>query len=135
MHYQQDKSLNLFSADSSNPDVEADIPGIPFTHFVLRLPENPSSETVYKQYSRLLTLTKNALRAADAGTDDDYNLILVAEWMALIPRRSKGRGDFIANAANMVGSLWLRDEEQRDDLFRIPFVDLLAELGIPRNRS
>ena len=74
-------------------------------------------------------MTKEALKAANSGTD--YNLILVSEWIALIPRRKKGWGDFIANAANMVGSLWLRSEEQRDELLEKPLSDMLAELGIP----
>ena len=112
-----------------NPGVETNIPGVPFTHFVLPLPANSSSEHVYKQYEKLLELTKHALRAANAGTD--YNLILVSEWMVMIPRRSKGWGPFIANAANMVGSLWLTSEEQRDELFKFPFLDTLAQLGIP----
>ena len=102
-------------------------------HFVIRLPKNTSSKHVYTQYERLLSMTKNALKAADAGTD--YNLVLVSEWMALIPRRRKGWGPFIANAANMVGSLWLRNEEQRDDMLKHPLLDMLAELGIPLPRT
>lgn len=85
------------------------------------------------QYERLLEMTKNALKIADAGSD--YNLILVSEWIALIPRRRKGWGAFIANAANMVGSLWLRSEEQRDDMLGHPLLDMLAELGIPLQRT
>lgn len=102
-------------------------------HFVVRLPKDTSSQQVYTQYERLLGMTKNALKAADAGSD--YNLILVSEWMALIPRRRKGWGPFIANAANMVGSLWLKSEEQRDDMLKHPLVDMLAELGIPLKRT
>lgn len=102
-------------------------------HFVSRLPKDASSKQVYTQYERLLRMTKHALKAADAGTD--YNLILVSEWMALIPRRRKGWGPFIANAANMVGSLWLRNEEQRDDMLKHPLLDMLAELGIPLPRT
>lgn len=113
--------------------METRIPGVPFTHFVIRLPENSSARQVYAQYERLLTMTKHALKAANAGTD--YNLILVSEWIALIPRRSKGWDAFIANAVNMVGSMWLRSEEQRDDLLqKHPFLDMLAELGIPLRR-
>lgn len=102
-------------------------------HFVIRLPKDTSAKQVYMQYERLLRMTKNALKAADAGTD--YNVILVSEWMALIPRRRKGWGPFIANAANMVGSLWLRNEEQRDDMLKHPLLDMLAELGIPIQRT
>lgn len=106
---------------------------MPFTHFVVRLRKNASSEHVYTQYEKLLQMTKNALKAANAGSD--YNLILVSEWMALIPRRRKGWGPFVANAANMVGSLWLKSEEQRDGLLEYPLLDMLAELGIPLQRA
>ena len=109
--------------------METNIAGVPFAHFVIRLPADSSAEQVSTQYGRLLTLAKNALKAAGASTD--YNLVLVSEWMALIPRRKKGWGTFIANAANMVGSLWLRSEGQRDDLLEQPLLDMLAELGIP----
>ena len=102
-------------------------------HFVVKLPGNSSSREVYAQYERLLQMTKDALRAADAGTD--YNLILVSEWMAMIPRRRKGWEPFIANAANMVGTLWLRSEEQRDFMLEHPLLDMLAELGIPLQRA
>ena len=55
--------------------------------------------------------------------------------MALIPRQSKGWGSFTANAANMVGSMWLRNEEQRDEMLDGPLLDRLAELGIPLERT
>ena len=109
--------------------METHIAGVPFTHFVIRLPANASAEQVHTQYERLLTLAKTALKAAGAGTD--YNLILVSEWMALIPRRKKGWGTFVANAVNMVGSLWLRNEGQWNDLLERPLLDLIAEVGIP----
>ena len=109
--------------------METTIAGVPFAHFVIRLPATASAEHVYTQYERLLALAKTALKAAGAGTD--YNLIVVSEWMALIPRRKKGWGTFVANAANMVGSLWLKGEGQRDDLLERPLLDLLAEVGIP----
>lgn len=102
---------------------------MPFKHFVIRLPTNASSEYVFQQYRRLLNATKRALRAADAG--GDYNLVLVREWLALIPRRCKGYGDLIANAASMVGMMWMTSEEQRDELLRLGPPGLSAALGIP----
>lgn len=102
---------------------------MPFKHFVVRLPENASAKFVFKQYQQLLEETKNALQEAGAGSD--YNLILVFEWLALIPRRSKGYGSFIANAANMVGLIWAKSDEVRDELMEAGLLNALAELGIP----
>ncbi len=83
---------------------------------------------MFSNYGRLLFETKVALRDAGAGTD--YNLILVSEWLALIPRRSKGHGAFIANAANMVGLMWMKNEDVKDQVIEMG-VGALAELGIP----
>ena len=57
-------------------------------------------------------------------------MILVHEWLAMIPRRSKGHGPFIANAANMVGLMWTRNEDVRDFIAEMG-VGRLSELGIP----
>lgn len=61
----------------------------------------------------------------------DYNLILVPEWLALIPRTSKGHGVFMANAANMVGLMWTKSDEQREAVMGMG-LRALGELGIPR---
>ncbi len=103
---------------------------MPFKHFVIRLPTGASSDYVFQQYTRLLDATKRALRDADAG--GDYNLVLVREWLVLIPRRRKGYGeDFIANAASMVGMMWLTSEEQRDKILDLGLPGLSVALGIP----
>ena len=103
---------------------------MPFKHFVIRLPTSASSDYVFQQYRRLLNATKSALREANAGSD--YNLVLVREWLALIPRRRKGYGeDFIANAASMVDMMWMTSEEQRDKLSKMDLPGLSGALGIP----
>ena len=103
---------------------------MPFKHFVIRLPTGASSDYVFHQYRRLLNATKRALRDADAG--GDYNIILVREWLALIPRRHKGYGeDFVANAASMVGMMWMTSKEQRDKLLKLGLPGLSVALGIP----
>ena len=102
---------------------------MPFKHFVIRLPTGASSDYVFQQYRRLLNGTKRALRAANAG--GDYNLVLVREWLALIPRRCKGYGNIIANAASMVGMMWMTSKEQRDELLRLSPPGLSTALGIP----
>ena len=85
---------------------------------------------MFQQYTRLLNATKSALRDADAG--GDYNLVLVREWLVLIPRRRKGYGeDFIANAASMVGVMWMTSQEQRDKILELGLPGLSVALGIP----
>lgn len=63
--------------------------------------------------------------------DNDYNVVLVAEWLLLVPRVSKGHGSFMANAANMVGLMWVKSDELRKELLEMPLMETLADLGIP----
>ncbi|KAL9579194.1 MAG: hypothetical protein Q9212_005250 [Teloschistes hypoglaucus] len=110
-------------------EITVDISGIPFTHFVVRLPNEASADYVFQQYERLLNETRKAFLAAGGGSD--YNLILVREWLALVPRRSKGRGEVMFNAANIAGLMWTKDDDFKERIMRM-LPGGLAELGIPR---
>lgn len=110
-------------------EVTTNIPDVPFQHFAISYSKTSSAESIFKYYSNLLTMTKGALQNENAGSD--YNLILVSDWMVLIPRRSKGQGHFMANAANMVGLMWLKSEELRQELLEMKLPGVLASLGIP----
>lgn len=88
-----------------------------------------SADHVYTLYQKLLLQTKDALRAADTG--NDYNVVLVSDWLLLIPRTSKGHGSFMANAANMVGLIMVKSDEMRDEVLGMPLLDTLAGLGVP----
>lgn len=48
----------------------------------------------------------------------------------VIPRTRKGWGRFVANAANMVGLMWVKSEEVRGEVLE-GGVGGLAGLGIP----
>jgi ATP adenylyltransferase len=103
---------------------------IPFEHFLIRLPTHASADHVYTLYQMLLLKTKNALRNANAGSD--YNVVLVSEWLLLIPRTSKGHGSFMANAANMVGLIMIKSDVVREEVLKMSLLDTLADLGIRR---
>ena len=104
------------------------IPHIPFKHFIDQLPTGADAQHVFRIYQRLLRDTKSALREAGAGTD--YNLILVPEWLVLIPRRSRGSEPIIINAANMAGLMWVKNGERRNQVLDMGVAGL-AKLGIP----
>lgn len=84
---------------------------------------------MFHQYERLLNETRKAFLAAGAGSD--YNLILVREWLALVPRRSKGRSEVMFNAANIAGLMWTKDDDFKERIMRM-LPGGLAELGIPQ---
>ncbi|EGD84300.1 hypothetical protein H112_07995 [Trichophyton rubrum D6] len=85
------------------------VPNIPFQHVVRRLPAFATAEEVYETYTDLL---------AAAGVDENdysHNLVLVKDWMMIIPRsRASQEGIKIVNAAAMVGMIWIPSDEVLD---------------------
>lgn len=63
--------------------------GVPYKHSIMPIPSDATAEDVYAIYEQLLDGIRPILR--EHGTED-YNLVLVKEWMLVIPRRRHGRG-------------------------------------------
>ncbi|RDL36063.1 uncharacterized protein BP5553_06675 [Venustampulla echinocandica] len=76
------------------------VPGIPFQHAVKRLSAKPSTSELVDVYQTLLT-------RANIGEAPAHNVIVVAEWMLVIPRVRPKQGGLSANAAAMVGMVWV----------------------------
>ncbi|KAL9582172.1 MAG: hypothetical protein Q9203_005607 [Teloschistes exilis] len=114
---------------ASVDEITTDISGIPFKHFVIRLPNDASVDYVFQRYERLLNETRKAFLVAGGGSD--YNLILVRDWLALVPRQSKGPGEVMFNAANIAGLMWTKDDDFKERIIRM-LPGGLAELGIPK---
>lgn len=60
----------------------------------------------------------------------DYNVVVVREWMLVIPRRHHGREGVECNAVGMMGMVWVRDEEEREGWVRLGMTEHLRWLGI-----
>jgi ATP adenylyltransferase/5',5'''-P-1,P-4-tetraphosphate phosphorylase II len=104
------------------------LPKIPYKHFVTGLsPETAVAELV-QTHSKLLRKTRAALDEAGA---TDYNLVFTHSWMMMIPRRHAGRDGVCANAAGMVGMVWVKHQEERDAWTTKGLSEFLAYLGIP----
>jgi ATP adenylyltransferase len=95
----------------STVDVTSNIPNVPHLHFVLRLPPGADAAFVIQAYAKLYEKVRQA--HAKHGTGPAFNVILVKEWICLIPRRhcglEKGAG---ANAAAIVGLVWLTNNSE-----------------------
>lgn len=125
----------LWPAKASSSDVVAtDIPGVPFRHFVLRIPSGASADTVVAMHDRLLALTRQAHVDAGNGPDGDYNVALSRSWIALIPRTTAGPADgpFGTSTVGMLGLVAVRDEVDRRRWAELGYTRFLARLGIPR---
>lgn len=115
----------------SEVDVTSDIENVPHKHFVLRLPSDANEETLVDTYRKLLSDVQRAHREFGGGSA--YNVILVKEWMCLVPRRHSGleRGAG-ANAAAILGLVWLGAEASRDVWTSTGPTEYFKYLGIPR---
>jgi len=100
---------------------------------VLQIPKEASATEIYDRYLRLLHETRAAQQHTASGRD--YNVAIVSDWLALVPRRNHGKDGVGANAAGMLGLVWLRDQKEREGWGKLGYTDHLAYLGIPQDES
>ncbi|WEW54908.1 ATP adenylyltransferase [Emydomyces testavorans] len=96
-------------------------------HAVRMLPQSPTEEQIFSIYNDLLTA------AGVSETDYSHNLVLVREWMLVIPRsRASQEGVKIVNAAGMVGMIWIPSNDVLDIWLQSSNpMDILARFGKP----
>ncbi|KAG9577203.1 hypothetical protein KCU77_g13508, partial [Aureobasidium melanogenum] len=109
--------------------ISTDIKDVPFKHYVLRLPAHANANTVYEVYLRLLEPSREVLAKSGEGSRD-YNVAMTADWIAVIPRRTSN-GPYGANAAGMLGIVYLPDREERDKWSQLGYTKQLVAFGIP----
>jgi ATP adenylyltransferase len=102
---------------------------VPFKHHVLRLPSHADTNTVYNAYLRLLDASREVLAKSGEGSRD-YNVAMTADWIAVIPRRTS-EGPYGANAAGMLGIVYLPDQGERDKWSQLGYTKQLVAFGIP----
>ncbi|KAF7122231.1 hypothetical protein CNMCM5793_000188 [Aspergillus hiratsukae] len=121
--------------DDPNFDTEV----IPF-QYVLRCLrdvdfEDPDCTSKLSEiYQQLLGEAKENLKSLGTNNDGHFphNVALVREWMIVIPRRSNNFEDITANAPGMMGSVWLKNEDELDRWKEVGPAKALAGLGFPR---
>jgi len=60
-----------------------------------------------------------------------YNMVMVRDWIMIIPRRHAARETIRANGAGMVGLVWVQDVEERNGWTRLGMTNVLTHMGIP----
>ncbi|EAW17314.1 putative phosphorylase [Aspergillus fischeri NRRL 181] len=96
-------------------------------------PDYPSK--LSESYQELLAEAKASPANSSDSNNEGYfphNVALVREWIIVIPRRSNNFEDISANAAGMMGSVWLKSEEELDRWKQVGSTKALAGLGFPR---
>ncbi|KIW64653.1 hypothetical protein, variant 2 [Phialophora macrospora] len=129
---EQELGFELFpSKAESDVKVTEHISNVPHKHFVLRLPANADLTALVQAYDKLLRRVRQSHDEAGEGTD--YNVILVKEWMCMIPRRHSGldRGAG-ANSAAMLGLVWIVTKAEREVWNSAGPAEYFKYLGLPR---
>ena len=101
---------------------------VPYKHALMRLPKNATHEDITNCYNSLLDKIRQILK--DNRTED-YNMVLVNDWMLMIPRRHHGKDAVEANAVGMMGMVWLKSKEEREGWTRLGMTEHLRYLGVP----
>ncbi|KAJ4359504.1 uncharacterized protein N0V89_000059 [Didymosphaeria variabile] len=100
---------------------------VPFRHAVQKLPKVVDADALVTVYQKL----RNYL-SLEQGTP--HNVILTKRWFMVVPRRV-GRiadGEMAANAAVMVGMVWMTKEREYELWTRQDPMEFLPEFGVPR---
>ncbi|CAD0096969.1 unnamed protein product [Aureobasidium vineae] len=117
------------SKATSCDSISTNIEHVPFKHHVLRLPSHADANTAYEVYLRLLKASREVLAKSGEGSRD-YNVAMTADWIAVFPRRTS-EGPYGANAAGMLGIVYLPDQEERDKWSQLGYTKQLVAFGIP----
>jgi len=99
------------------------VPKVPFRHAVKKLPENPTA-------AQLSGICEDLLRVARVDEAKGHNVLIVKEWMLVIPRSKGRKGMLSANAAAMAGMVWVTGEEEVRQWIEEGPMKLLCEFGI-----
>ena len=106
----------------------------PYKCWTIAIPPQASPTALHKRYvalrHQMSSLSIESL-SNDKSEHAAYDIILVREWMALIPRSSKGKDGINTNGAGMMGLVWVRDQDERDGWTKLGLSKHLTSMGVP----
>ncbi|KAG4435097.1 hypothetical protein IFR05_009406 [Cadophora sp. M221] len=94
---------------------------LPFRHAVKKFSSNPDVTELAGVYEALQILS---------GVERAHNVVLVDEWMLVIPRACARHGNLAANAASMAGMVWVTNLEDVQDWVDRGPMKLLCQFGV-----
>ena len=112
---------------------------VPYVYELVRL--SPSSSRADDTTLRIFTAYQFCLQRArvvlgiEEGEHVPHNVVLVHEWILVIPRRKARVGGVSTNAAGMVGLVGVASEEELEEWRRRGGFSLLGELGVAVGRA
>ena len=106
---------------------------IPFSyfahHFASGFAHTPVAD-VLSLYQNLLGQTRSALGKNEEDVCP-HNVILWRDWMIVVPRRKAAVEKASANAAGMLGCVWVPEQSGVDEWLKLGCKRVLEELGAP----
>ncbi|KAK9469909.1 ATP adenylyltransferase-domain-containing protein [Lipomyces arxii] len=106
-------------------------PAVPFAHFVLPLPPNPTGNDLVMRFSSLLARTLNVLRRHEQ-RDISFNFAMTKEWIFVAPRSQESADDISINATGMIGLMLAKSDEQMEQIKTRGPLELLLSVGVDR---
>ncbi|KIW89483.1 uncharacterized protein Z519_09639 [Cladophialophora bantiana CBS 173.52] len=123
------------------PDVEGlDPESVPFRYFIRRIEPGTDGalDSLLPIYERLRNEAYEAWQAYTGDTLDyfPHNMMLTKRWMMVVPRRRVAAAQgATANAAGMMGMVWVTNTQQMDRWQQPGPAQVLAELGVPTGKG
>jgi ATP adenylyltransferase/5',5'''-P-1,P-4-tetraphosphate phosphorylase II len=112
------------------PDSKTMLP-VPFKYFIEHFKSEPSTEELHSAYENMLGKTREALGLPKDAERCPHNMVLVKEWMMVIPRRKALVGETTVSAAGMLGLVWATTDEDVKTWKSLGPAKVLAEVGVP----
>ena len=131
------KHMQLFPCPSdftlfpdSSPE---EIAKVPYVYALFRFRPSSlgadNSSNIFEDYLSGLQRARVALGIRQ-GEDVPHNVVIVREWILVIPRRKAGAGGVSANTAGMMGLVWIGSEDEMSQWKRIGASNILSKLGV-----
>ena len=120
---------------------DIDTRSIPFKYYLSRFPaswlENAKATPSDKHADEVVEMYRDSLEKArrilkiSEGEHIPHNVILVKEWLMVIPRQGGKVGGSAVNAASMMGMVWTKSQKELDAWERLSIDESLAKFGVP----
>ncbi|KAK9470729.1 HIT-like domain-containing protein [Dipodascopsis tothii] len=103
---------------------------IPFEHFILPLPTDPSDEELMMRFWALYHRTLQALKQND-NWEKSFNWAMTKEWVIMVPRRADEFEGISVNGTGVVGLLLAKSAAQLAQITELTAGRVLTEVGFP----
>jgi ATP adenylyltransferase/5',5'''-P-1,P-4-tetraphosphate phosphorylase II len=123
------------------PDLEQGRVKVPYVYFLHRFEsgydnQEVTAEQIYEVYAQFLSRCRGALGIPETDVDTlcPHNVIIVKDWITVIPRRKGSFKGIGANGAGMMGNPTVASRGLLEIWLESGPVNILQELGVPANQ-